>query len=62
MKFKVEIEVELIKGPQQDEDSVLDALAGSLGRQNAAPKPFRFTVGYTDDEKPIATYEIKSVD
>jgi hypothetical protein len=55
----VEIELTKISGPDQSPDDVLDWLAGTLGRDNAAAKPFRFDVGVGEDE--ITRYEIKCV-
>ena len=63
MKFRVFVEVDLVKGPEQDEETVLDAFAASLGRSNGAPSPFRFWIGDPEfGPETAALYEVKLVD
>jgi hypothetical protein len=60
--YTLAIEVEKVSGPDRDDDYVLDALAGSLGRENAARPPFRFKVGADFEAEGETTYEVKLVD
>ena len=61
MKLRVVIELDLIDGPEQDYDTVLDAFAGTIGRDNAAPHPLRIEAVAIYDA-PKSTYEVRLVD
>lgn len=59
MKFRVWVELERVSGPEQDVETMLDAFAGTIGRDNAAKPPLRVT---TSSGEEISVYEVKLVD
>ena len=61
MRFAVAIELELVEGAAQDEETMLDLFAGTIGRQNAARSPLRLTV-HDNLGEPVATYVVELVD
>jgi hypothetical protein len=61
VKFKVYIELERVDGPEQDEDTMLDAFCGTIGRDNGAREPLRITAG-SDEPLRLSVYEVKLAD
>ena len=61
MKFKVTIEVELLSGPEQDEETLIDYFAGTIGRDNGAKQPLWLQIGDGTGEV-ASTYVVKEVD
>lgn len=61
MKFVVEVELKHVSGPVLDEETMVDAFCGTVGRQNGASSPLR-VVTYADDGENEVVYEVELVD
>lgn len=61
MKFKIEIELEKVSGADQDQETMLDLLAYTIGKENGARRPVKLEV-YDDNGMLASTYIVKSVD
>ena len=61
MRFAVAIELELVEGAAQDEETMLDLFAATIGKQNAARSPLMLTVTDVDGEVE-STYVVELVD
>jgi len=65
MKFQVWIELELVSGPAQDEETMVDAFCGTIGEQNGAKPPVYIVAGKWDDttgELVESKYLVRLVD
>jgi hypothetical protein len=68
MKFKVEIELKHVSGPEQDEETMIDCLAGTIGHQNGATvKALKLVVADADGGPefgggPESVYQVWLVD
>jgi len=63
MKFKVTVELEHVSGPEQDEETMLDYFAGTIGKENGAKPPIYLSVGLQEDlETPESVYLVKLID
>jgi hypothetical protein len=65
VKIKVTLELELISGPERDAETLLDAFAATVGRQNTAKRPLRIEYGEWEDsigDVQSSVYEVKLVD
>jgi hypothetical protein len=57
----VMIELEHVSGPEQDAETMLDALAATIGRDNSARSPLTLTTTDNDGER-TAVYVVALVD
>ena len=65
IKFTVTVELAHVSGPEQDEETMLDYFAGTLGQQNAAKHPLHLTVpqdGGVEFGGTESVYFVKQVD
>jgi len=62
-KIKVTVELELVSGPEQDEDTLIDYFAGTIGQENGAKPPVYLNIGLQSDlHTPESVYLVKLVD
>jgi hypothetical protein len=63
LRFTIYVDLELVSGPRQDEDIVLDALCATIGEQNGAgEKAVKVTVGDAEFDPPVSVYKVKLAD
>ena len=60
MKFTVTVNLEHVSGPEQDEDTLVDYFAGTIGRENGARPPLTLTV--LEGGLPVSTYVVALID
>jgi hypothetical protein len=61
MKFPIYIELELIDGKEQDQDTLIDAFCAQIGKDNGAKPPLKLEIrdGWGDVE---SAYVVKLAD
>jgi hypothetical protein len=65
VKITVTLELELVSGPEQDAETLVDAFAAKVGRENTAKPPLEITAGRWDDaagDIVESVYVVKLVD
>ena len=62
MRFRIYIDLELVSGPERDEETMLDALCAAIGESNGAKPPVMITVGDEEFNPPESVYKIKMAD
>ena len=66
MKFKVTIELEHLSGPAQDEETMIDFFAGTIGYANGAKEAVKLTVpdeqGGSEFGGVDSVYRVRMVD
>ena len=61
MKFNVTVHLEHISGPELDEETMLDAFAAAVGRDNAAQPPLTL-IAQGDIDQDESTYVVSLID
>jgi hypothetical protein len=63
IRLRVYVDLELVSGPERDEETVLDAFCHAIGEQNGAgEKAVKVTLGDAEFDPPVSVYKVKLAD